>query len=54
MTIMGTVAAGIREAMLRGAIAIVGTVAEVDGPTISVTAGTAGGTTIVSIDRIEL
>ena len=52
MTIIGTAAAEIREAMVLGTIAIDGIAAGMDGLTTTVTAGTAGGTTIVSIVRI--
>ncbi len=51
MTIIGTIAE-IREGMVLGTIAIVGIAAGVDGLITTVTAGTAGGTTIVSVVRI--
>jgi hypothetical protein len=50
MTIIGTIAA-IREGIVLGTIAIVGIAAGLDGLTTPVRAGTAGGTTIVSVVR---
>jgi hypothetical protein len=51
MTIIGTAAAEIREALFGGTTA---NAPGVDGLTTIATTGTAGGTTIVPIVRIEL
>jgi hypothetical protein len=51
MTIIDTAAAEIRETMVGGTIAIVGTGAGLDGLTTTVTIGTVGGTITVLTGR---